>query len=205
MQPVRFFTGLSTDTKPTDSHIGAGSRFWATDLGIEFVYDGDSWQIAGRDYLTKSVISGNVYSYSDTIDLLASATKDISIKTNGKPIIILTAEVEAITSNVRVEGYSGSTVTSVGAALPLRCTNIQLNKTPSTVINVDPVITNIGTLEARTTAFGETLPNRASPASESVGDLFVLPSNTYNVFRITNLLATATPINIKIKLQEVDL
>lgn len=50
---VKHFTGLSTDTKPSDSSIGAGSTFVETDNGIIYRYDGDSWLVdeSKGDYL----------------------------------------------------------------------------------------------------------------------------------------------------------
>ena len=48
---VKHFKGLSSDTKPTDASIGAGSTLVETDTGIEYFYDGDSWRPkASGDY-----------------------------------------------------------------------------------------------------------------------------------------------------------
>jgi hypothetical protein len=38
------FTGLSTDTKPTPELQAAGARFYETDTGMVYWWDGDSWQ-----------------------------------------------------------------------------------------------------------------------------------------------------------------
>lgn len=42
---IRHYQGLSTDTKPSDSTILAGSRFFEEDTSIEYRYDGTAWVV----------------------------------------------------------------------------------------------------------------------------------------------------------------
>lgn len=43
---VEQFVGLSSDTKPAAAR--AGSRYYETDTGQEYVFDGTAWQPVGR-------------------------------------------------------------------------------------------------------------------------------------------------------------
>lgn len=45
-------TGLSTDTKPTLAERDAGSRFFATDTQIEFIWNGASWGVSSGTQTT---------------------------------------------------------------------------------------------------------------------------------------------------------
>jgi len=46
---IHYFTGLSTDTKPTDNAV-LGDRFFETDTRLWYIYDGSSWSVMREEF-----------------------------------------------------------------------------------------------------------------------------------------------------------
>ncbi len=46
---IHYYTGLSTDTKPTNNVV-LGDRFFETDTGLWYIYDTSSWSLLGKEF-----------------------------------------------------------------------------------------------------------------------------------------------------------
>ena len=47
-----YCVGLSTDEKPTDNIGGAGAKFYETDTGDEYIFDGTAWHLFQPAHVT---------------------------------------------------------------------------------------------------------------------------------------------------------
>lgn len=62
---TRHYTGLSTDTKPTDAL--AGSSFFETDTGASWVFDGATWR---TDISSDEVLVNKIEELTHEVELL---------------------------------------------------------------------------------------------------------------------------------------
>ena len=188
------FMGLSTDTKPMT--LEAGSKFFETDTGHVYQFDGDSWAryvdvddysgaVGNIDQEHLMIHEGLMYTVSarmtianagGTFEFLASVPagvyphfRTITIATDGGPI--------------DVDLYGGTTTTADGTPVTAVNNNQASSNTASTSVFHTPTITTDGTLlEAILIPGNKQTGSLGSEASNE----WVLQSSTKYMIRITN-------------------
>ena len=80
---IHYFTGLSTDTKPTGNAV-LGDRFFETDTRLWYIYDGSSWSVMKEEFslgvLQLAATTEDLQQAASTYDLFTGTTQAVVVE-----------------------------------------------------------------------------------------------------------------------------
>jgi len=144
---IHTFVGLSTDTKTT-ADVPAGSRFWETDTGIWFLFNGTAWtaEIASVQGVVASdaVADGNPVAIGGVVDDTSPAAaaegdaRAIRVSPEGDLLLGGNAEVSLLGSAARTATVSAGDQTNLNARGVIITLDVSaISATPSITLAVE--------------------------------------------------------------------
>lgn len=157
------------------------------------------------DFKIDQMVQGNIFVLSGDTTILAGASLYFHIAVDGIDTFILDAGIVSAGGEVLVQGFSDSTVSSVGTPISVVNANRQAQDTPMTKVYMSPTVVSEGTVVSHSVSYANTQGNKVSLAAAGSNQIYLLKKNSSNLFKLTNRDTSSAKVSFNMTILESEI